>query len=223
MHVDVQKRFPTYHVCPKCLAALLCGKVIRRFASTVLQVSDEVGLTLVDWERGNLHWKSLESFMQFTSFCSSGDPRSDVCQAPGALACPFWVQSRGPVSGSSLGVQSRGSSLGGPVSGVQSRGSILGVHFGVHFGGPFWGSILGVHFGGPFWGSILGVHFGGPFWGSILGVHFGGPFWGSILGVHFGGPFWGSILGSILGSGGCYSSHVVNIRNPRIKPLLRRC
>ena len=23
--VDLQKRFPIYHVCPKCLAALLCG------------------------------------------------------------------------------------------------------------------------------------------------------------------------------------------------------
>ena len=24
MHVDLHKRFPIYHVCPKCLAALLC-------------------------------------------------------------------------------------------------------------------------------------------------------------------------------------------------------
>ena len=38
MHVDLQKRLPIYHVCPKCLAALLCGTV-----------SDEVGMTLVDW------------------------------------------------------------------------------------------------------------------------------------------------------------------------------
>ena len=28
MHVDLQKRFPIYHVCPKCLAALLCGAAI---------------------------------------------------------------------------------------------------------------------------------------------------------------------------------------------------
>ena len=49
MHVDLQKRFPTYHVCPKCLAALLCGSAIRKNVSTSLQVSDEVGKTLVDW------------------------------------------------------------------------------------------------------------------------------------------------------------------------------
>ena len=49
MHVDLQKRFPIYHVCPKCLAAPLCGAAIRMNASTSLPVSDEVGMTLVDW------------------------------------------------------------------------------------------------------------------------------------------------------------------------------
>ena len=49
MQVDLQKRFPIYHVCPKCLAALLCGAAVRMKASTSLQVSDEVGKTLVDW------------------------------------------------------------------------------------------------------------------------------------------------------------------------------
>ena len=49
MQLDLQKRFPIYHVCPKCLAALLCGAAIRKNASTSLQVSDEVGMTLVDW------------------------------------------------------------------------------------------------------------------------------------------------------------------------------
>ena len=34
MQVDLQKRFPIYHVCPKCLAALLCGAAIRKNAST---------------------------------------------------------------------------------------------------------------------------------------------------------------------------------------------
>ena len=48
-HLDLQKRFPIYHVCPKCLAALLCGAAIRRNASTILQELDEVGKTLVDW------------------------------------------------------------------------------------------------------------------------------------------------------------------------------
>ena len=47
--LDLQKRFPIYHVCPKCLAALHCGEAIRKIASTVLQVSGEVGMTLVDW------------------------------------------------------------------------------------------------------------------------------------------------------------------------------
>ena len=41
MNVDWQKRFPIYHV--------LCGTAIRKLASTFLQVSDEVGMTLVDW------------------------------------------------------------------------------------------------------------------------------------------------------------------------------
>ena len=49
MHVDLQKRFPIYHVHPKCMAALLCGAAIRMKASTSLQVSDVVGKTLVDW------------------------------------------------------------------------------------------------------------------------------------------------------------------------------
>ena len=49
MHVDLQKRFPIYHVYPKCLAALLRGTALRKNASTSLQVLDEVGMTLVDW------------------------------------------------------------------------------------------------------------------------------------------------------------------------------
>ena len=48
-HVDLQKRFPIYQVCPKYLAALLCGAAIRKKASTSLQALDEVGMTLVDW------------------------------------------------------------------------------------------------------------------------------------------------------------------------------
>ena len=48
-HLDLQKRFPINHVCPKYLAALLCGSAIRKNVSTFLQVFDEVGVTLVDW------------------------------------------------------------------------------------------------------------------------------------------------------------------------------
>ena len=49
MLVDLQKRFPIYHVCPKCLAALLCGSALQKNGSASLHVSDEAGMTLVDW------------------------------------------------------------------------------------------------------------------------------------------------------------------------------
>ena len=51
MHVDLQKRFPIYHVCPKCMAALLCGAAIRRKVSTILQVSDVMER---HWSTGNV-------------------------------------------------------------------------------------------------------------------------------------------------------------------------
>ena len=35
MHVDLQKRFPIYHVYPKCMAALLCGAAIRMKALNI--------------------------------------------------------------------------------------------------------------------------------------------------------------------------------------------
>ena len=47
-HLDLKKRFPIFYVCPKFLAALLCGAAIRKNVSTSLQVLDEVGMTLVD-------------------------------------------------------------------------------------------------------------------------------------------------------------------------------
>ena len=45
----MEKRFPRFHVCPKCLAALLCGSAFLKNCLAFLQVSDEVGMTLVDW------------------------------------------------------------------------------------------------------------------------------------------------------------------------------
>ena len=48
-HLDLQKSSPIYHVCPKCLAALLCLSALRKNVSTSLQVLDEVGMTLVNW------------------------------------------------------------------------------------------------------------------------------------------------------------------------------
>ena len=43
--LDSQKRFPIFRVCPKCLAAHLCGSAIRKNVSTSLPVLDEVGST----------------------------------------------------------------------------------------------------------------------------------------------------------------------------------
>ena len=47
-HLDLQKRFPIYHVCPKCLAALLCGSAFQKNGFAFHQELDEVGVTLVD-------------------------------------------------------------------------------------------------------------------------------------------------------------------------------
>ena len=47
--LDLQKRFPIYHVCPKCLAALLCGSAFLLNGLAFLQELDEVGKTKVDW------------------------------------------------------------------------------------------------------------------------------------------------------------------------------
>ena len=41
-HLDLQKRFPIYHVCPKCLAALLCGSALQKNVLAFLQELDEV-------------------------------------------------------------------------------------------------------------------------------------------------------------------------------------
>ena len=51
--LDLQKHFPKNHVCPKCLAALLCGIPIERLS--ILPGLDDVGKTLVDWQRGIVH------------------------------------------------------------------------------------------------------------------------------------------------------------------------
>ena len=49
-HLDFKKKcFPIYHVCPKYLAALLCGSALRKNGLAFLQELDEVGMTLVDW------------------------------------------------------------------------------------------------------------------------------------------------------------------------------
>ena len=47
--VDLQKRFPIYHVYPKYLAAYRCGSAFPENGLTFHQDLDEVGKTLVDW------------------------------------------------------------------------------------------------------------------------------------------------------------------------------
>ena len=49
MCVDLQKRFPIYHACPKYLAAHCCGSAFPENGLAFRQDLDEVGKTLVDW------------------------------------------------------------------------------------------------------------------------------------------------------------------------------
>ena len=48
-HLGLQKRFPIYHVCPKCLAVLNCGSAFLLNGLAFLKELDEVGMTLLDW------------------------------------------------------------------------------------------------------------------------------------------------------------------------------
>ena len=50
--VDFQKRFPIYHDYPRYLAAYHGGSAFLRDGVASLQDLDEVGVTLVDWQRG---------------------------------------------------------------------------------------------------------------------------------------------------------------------------
>ena len=47
--LDLQKRFPICHACPKYLAAHCCGSAVPQNGSAFLQVSDVLGKTQVDW------------------------------------------------------------------------------------------------------------------------------------------------------------------------------
>ena len=53
--LDLQKRFPINHVCPKCLAAHFCGSAFQKNGLAFHQELDEAGKTQVDWQRGNVH------------------------------------------------------------------------------------------------------------------------------------------------------------------------
>ena len=47
--LDLQKRFPIHHVCPKCLAARFSGSAFPENGSAFRQDLEKVGKTLVDW------------------------------------------------------------------------------------------------------------------------------------------------------------------------------
>ena len=89
MHVDLQKRFPIYHV------SQVHGGPSLRHGDTKegLNIHSGIGCVwkntgrLVTWEfqlrTDSASWKSLESFIQITSFCNS-------CTLPDNSKIVFW-------------------------------------------------------------------------------------------------------------------------------------
>ena len=49
--LDLQKRFPTYHACPKCLAARRCGSAFQENALAFRKDLEKVGKR---WLTGNV-------------------------------------------------------------------------------------------------------------------------------------------------------------------------
>ena len=47
--LDLQKRFPKNHVCPKCLAAQFCGSALPENGLAFRQDFEKVGKSQVDW------------------------------------------------------------------------------------------------------------------------------------------------------------------------------
>ena len=47
--LDLQKRFPIFHACPKNLAAHCCGSAFPENGLAFSQELDEMGKTQVDW------------------------------------------------------------------------------------------------------------------------------------------------------------------------------
>ena len=89
MHVDLQKRFPIYHV-----SQMLGGpSLLLGDTNEGLNMPSNIGgcgkntWRLVTWEfplrTDSASWKSLESFIQFTSFCNS-------CTLPDNSKIVFW-------------------------------------------------------------------------------------------------------------------------------------
>ena len=65
--LDLQKLFPMYNVCPKCLAAHCCGSAFPENVLAFHQDLDEVGVTLVDWERGMVHCVLIQRLKNFSN------------------------------------------------------------------------------------------------------------------------------------------------------------
>ena len=59
-HLDMRKRFPMYQCVSQLLGNLLCGSALQKNGLAFLQDLDDVGMTLVDWQRGNLHCELIQ-------------------------------------------------------------------------------------------------------------------------------------------------------------------
>ena len=65
--LDFQKRFPKNHVCPQYLAAHFCGSAFPENGIAFHRELDEVGKTLVDWQRGNVHCVLIQHLENLTN------------------------------------------------------------------------------------------------------------------------------------------------------------
>ena len=65
--VGFAKRFPIYHVCPKCLAARFCGSAFPENGLAFRQDLEKVGKTLVDWQRAIVHCVLIQHLENLSS------------------------------------------------------------------------------------------------------------------------------------------------------------
>ena len=85
--LDLQKRFPIYHACPKYLAAHCCGVAFPQNGLAFRQYLDEVGKTLVDWPRGIFHCVLIQHLENLS--LSRSIHAIDSTLGPPYLACEF--------------------------------------------------------------------------------------------------------------------------------------
>ena len=65
--VELQKRFPINHACPKYLAAYRCGKAFSQNGLAVRQDLEKVGVTSVDWELQMVHCVMIEHLQNISN------------------------------------------------------------------------------------------------------------------------------------------------------------